>query len=58
MVIVTIMLFKILGALRIKENIHKPVCKHARVYWNHVGKIAGRLLIIIIITKSLEAFVF
>jgi len=53
-----IVLFKVLCALRIKENIQKPVCQLARFQWSHVAKVAGRLPFIAIITKSLEAFMF
>jgi hypothetical protein len=36
----TIVLLKVLCALRIKENIHKPVCQITRFQWNHVAKMA------------------
>jgi len=53
-----IMLFKVLYALRIKENIQKPVCQLARFQWSHVAKMAGRLPLNTIIAKSFEAFMF
>jgi len=51
------MLFKVLCALRIEENIQKPVCQLGRFQWSHVAKMAIRLVLITINAKSLEAFV-
>ena len=54
----TIMLFKVLCALRMKENIHKPVFEIARFQWSHAAKMTCKLLLVTIIAKSLETFVF
>jgi len=50
----TMMLFKVLCALRIKENIHKPICQFARFQWSHVAKIARRLLFVTININPLK----
>ena len=49
----SIMLFKVLCALRVKEKIHKPVFQLARFQWSHVPKMAGKMVLITIIAKSL-----
>ena len=49
---------KVLCALRIEEKIHKPVFQFTRFQRSHVTKRAGSLLLITIIAKSSEAFVF
>ena len=53
-----IILLKIMRALLIKENIHNPVYKPARVQCGQVAKMAGKLVLVKVLAKPLQTYVF
>lgn len=54
----TIMVFKILNALGMKENVHEPVCHLPIFGWSHLTKMVKRFNLVTITTKTLETIVF
>ena len=51
-----IMLFRVLCAINITENVHESVCQIPRFQWSHEAKMPWRLVLVTITKKPIETF--